>query len=119
MALNPHRPARISNLRERITLQKRVDPDIDPPTWESEGTVYARVEPLRGDVKWNSNLSMHFDDQDYAISIRFRRDVRPGWRAIWHDGEIDRLLKVEAVSNMDERKRFLRLLCSNVHGSNA
>lgn len=128
MALNPLRAARIGNLRDRVILQRYVHTVVaheedgvfvkDEFEWQDVATVYARVEPLRGDSIYEDQIKSKYSRQQFAVSLRYRADVVPVlWRVLWvrDAGQAPHVLQVEGVTNPDERRRFLRLLCEQVN----
>lgn len=128
MALNPQRAARIGNLRDRVTLQQYVQTVVaheedgrivnDEFEWQDVASVYARVEPLRGDSIYEDQVRSKYSRQQFAVSIRYRPDVVPIlWRVLWTRdvGQAPHVLQVEGVTNPDERRRFLRLLCEQIN----
>ena len=47
--------------------------------------------------------------QNYALTIRFRSDVAPGWRVEW----AGRQRRITAVSDPDGAQAFLELSCED------
>lgn len=105
----PYRPQRVGNMRERVTLQERVEtesPSGEPITvYETIEEVWARVEPLKGEEKITAAQIVAM--QRFNIFIRSRDDVTVLHRVQWNGIDLD----VTATSNPDERKRFLQIDC--------
>lgn len=112
MSLNPYRGERIGNLRERVTLQERVEttsPSGEPiTTYETIATVFARVEPLKGLEK--ATTAQTVATQAYNVHVRYRDDLSVLDRVQWNGQDLD----IKAISNPDERRRFLQLDCEAV-----
>lgn len=100
-------------LRERVTIQEQPSAadggggfGADGP-WTAISTtpnVWARVEPLKGMEQLEA---MRLETQvSHAVTIRHRSDVTTTNRLLWGSIELD----IEAITNPDERKKFLRLL---------
>lgn len=110
MSLNPWRGERIGNLRERVTLEKRIetqDPGTGEPIidWTPLATVFARVEPLKGEERFVAHQVVA--SHHYRVFIRYRDDMTVLDRVVWNGLE----LGIQATSNPDERRRFLQIDC--------
>ena len=102
----PYRGQRIGNMRDRVKLQRveLVDDGFGmSETLVDVATVWARVEPLKGQerlvagsVTQTHNLNVH---------IRHRADVEADWRVVWKGTTY----AITARRNLDERGRFLTL----------
>lgn len=110
-SLEPYRPQRIGNLRERVVLVKLVPGEPDwsghpgEPTWEPQAAIWARVEPLKGQERMiGGGLAAVAWVQ---VHIRHRSDVETTWR-LTHRGIT---YNIRAIRNLDERGRFLSLDC--------
>ena len=79
-------------------------------TWNSVATVWASVEALDG--RERSTAQELFGEAEYRITIRYRDDVRPKWRAV--EPSTGRIYQVEAVVP-DERRAAAVLLCKEEH----
>lgn len=106
---NPYRPQRIGNLRDRVVLQKRVvtysgsgEPII---THNTLATVFARVEPLKGEEK--AAMAQIVAKQRFNVHVRWRNDLTVLDRVVWSGMDLD----ITATGNPDERRRFLQLDC--------
>ncbi|EFL88957.1 phage head closure protein [Ahrensia sp. R2A130] len=65
-------------------------------------TVWAALEPKRHDERL---LAQQIDEQgSHIITIRFRPDVATGWRFV----EGDRSFEIVAITDPDERHRYLQ-----------
>lgn len=102
--------------RHRVALQRPVYTQNNSTgsmtlTWQTVGTVWARIAPLRASeyIASQSNQS----EVTTEIYIRFRRDVEPTWRAVHmvngNQGAIYNIQGVmqDAVSGME----YLKLMC--------
>lgn len=109
MSLNPWKPQRVSNLRERIKLMAPGEalppnefnevfygPDIEIP-------VFARVEPIKGDEVMAAGTIGAY--HEITFHIRHRDDVRPHWSIEWRGQSFN----IKALRNVDERRRFLSI----------
>lgn len=105
-------PARIGELRHRLTLEAargvadggggRADPWANPLTVAS---LWGKVEPLTGNERLHA---MQIQDRvSHRIVIRHRAGVTPAMRIVFGD----RVFNIRAVINVEERGRFLELLC--------
>ncbi len=103
---------RIGRLRERVTVQ-RAARDADAGggavvTWTPLAhapTVWARIEPLSGAealqaMKLQARVT-------HRVTLRWRDDVTAAMRLVCGA----RTLNIRAVTNPDERRRYLELLC--------
>lgn len=119
MGYNPPRRQRVGNLRHRVTLQELVlvEEDWNPvEEWQDRGTVPARVEPLKGSEQWAGDTVIA--RQAFRVFIRYRAGLNvASWRIVWLTGDVvdsepfNVTLNLAAISNPDERRRFLELLC--------
>lgn len=105
----PYRAQRIGNLRERVTIQRYTTVDDgygnQIRTWADLATVFARVEPLKGEERAIAGGM----GNPYSVTIHIRhRDVSPGMNRIMFKGKEHR---IQYVRNLDERGRFLALDC--------
>lgn len=95
-------------LRHRLTIEK---PDGDPDgaggtvvTWTTVATVWGAVEPLKAtEADTGGRLATV---ATHRVVIRQRDDVSGGMRVLHRD----RVLRVLAVHDPDERGRYLELL---------
>lgn len=121
MGYNPPRAQRIGNLRHRITWQEKIliPGDFnDVEAWVDRETEPARCEPLKGSEQWgNDELIAR---QNVRVFARFRHvPDTANWRLLWvtgavTDGVAERLvLDILSVTNPDERRRYIEVLCTN------
>jgi len=106
----------IGQLRHRVTLQQAVEQDDGyggrTVTWQDVATVWAAVEPLRGDERYRAQQVRA--QLSHRVTIRYRPGVRPGMRVVYGG----RLLAITAVIDPEERHERLELLCEEeVSGS--
>lgn len=103
---------RIGPLRERVTIE-RATRSADSSggsvvSWAPLGhapTVWARVEPLSGG---EALQAMRLEARiTHRVTLRWRDDVSATMRLVWRA----RVLNIRAVTNPDERRRYLELLC--------
>ncbi|MGH6866300.1 MAG: phage head closure protein [Methyloceanibacter sp.] len=110
MSLNPYPGQRIGNLRERVELQHRtveLDEFGEPiVTWVPRATVWARVEPLKGEERFAAQQVIA--TLGHRVHIRYRDDLSTLDRVIWEGQQLD----VQAVTHPDERKRYTVLDCA-------
>jgi SPP1 family predicted phage head-tail adaptor len=113
MTLQPFSGERIGNLRDRVTIRELVETldDYGQPiqTWQEVATVWARVEPLKGDERFAAQQIIA--TAAYRVHIRYRDDVTVLHSIRWNDIDLD----ITSISNADERKRYLALECSVVN----
>ncbi len=99
----------IGALSRRVTLER---PDRTPDAgggastvWTPVATVWARVssEPRR-DREVADDLAARVE---HTVVVRWRSDVEPGWRVL----SGGRTLRVQALADRDQAKRWLHLQC--------
>ena len=100
---------KIGTLRHRVTLEeKTVTRDGyggEVVTWSTVATVWAAVEPLQGrEFLDGRRLEAEVNTR---IRMRYRSGILPGMRVTWGDHVYD----VEAVLEVESRRRELRLMC--------
>lgn len=103
---------RAGKLRRRITLERLEQvPDGGggyTETWVALATLWAAVEPLRGNERFQaqqvSNTLTH------KVTIRYRAGVTPKMRIVYGS----HVFAIEAVIDPEERHERLELLCSEV-----
>lgn len=103
---------RIGPMRERVTLQsatRTADAGGGAAvTWSPlahGATVWARVTPLSGS---EALQAMRLQARvTHLVTMRWRDDVTAAMRLVWGA----RVLNIRAVTNPDERRRYLELLC--------
>lgn len=102
----PYRGQRIGNMRDRVTLQsvELVDDGFSTiETYVDVATVWARVEPLKGQerlVAGSVTQTHHLH-----VHIRNRADLQANWRVVWKGTTYT----ITGRRNLDERGRFLTL----------
>lgn len=100
---------KIGDLRHRVTLEsKSVTRDGyggEVETWSTVATCWAAVEPLVGrEFLEGRRLEAEVNTR---IRIRYRSGVVPGMRITWGSHTYD----IEAVQEVESRRRELRLMC--------
>lgn len=99
-------------LRHRVTIQQLVKADDGyggiVETWQDVATVWATVEPLRGSERYRAQQVQ--SELTHKVTMRYRPGVKPQMRLLYGD----RVLEIEAVIDVEERHRWLELLCSEV-----
>lgn len=90
---------RAGDLRHRVTLQRvATTKDAlggDVQTWSTLATVWAAVKPLSGREAFEAQRVT--STASLFLSIRYREDVTPAMRAVWH-GRTFEITHVENVS---------------------
>jgi SPP1 family predicted phage head-tail adaptor len=99
-------------LRHRVTLKSN-SPSVDEygdesESWGTEGTVWARIEPLRGQElllaqQVNAELS-------HRVTIRYYSGCSPQWRVYFGN----RTLEIVSVRDPEERNIKMELLCKEI-----
>lgn len=100
----------IGRLRHRVTLQRFVAVDDGGggtvEDWQDVATVWAAVEPIRGRERLEA---MQLEQAvDHRVVIRYRPGLDGRNMRVLYRG---RALHVAAVINVEERNRWLELLC--------
>jgi len=99
-------------LRRRVTIQRSVRVDDgyggSQVVWEDVGKVWAAVEPLRGSERYAAQQVKN--DLSHRVLMRYRPGITPQMRLVLND----RVLNIEAAINVEERNRWLELLCREV-----
>lgn len=114
----------IGLLDERITLQRNT------PTVNSRGaetrvwanfasvpTVRARVQAAPGGERVQDNRELPVSR--HTVTIRWRTDITPDDRVIWHASGGDRTLAIDDLGDPDNMRRWLQLACYEVVGEEA
>jgi len=103
---------RTGDLRHRITLQELVSiPDGMggfSEGWQDVATVWASVEPLRGQERYLAQQAVQ--EITHKVTIRYRKSVSPKMRILFGN----RVLSIVAVIDPGERRKWLELLCLEV-----
>ncbi len=103
---------RSGSLRHRVTLQKKTQTEGDRggvlETWEDWKTVWAAIEPLRGDEYWSARqFSL---EVTHRITIRYLAGVDSQVRVKFSDREFH----ITSIQNPGERNEALVLMCNEV-----
>ena len=100
-------------MRERVLIQKQTQSVDDygafSTIWidiDEFPNVWARVSQERS----NNNFVSEKNENEaiYNIVIRYRSDVDEKMRIVWRG----KFLAIDSILNVDERRRYLELLCS-------
>ena len=104
----------IGKLRHRIILKKPVaikDPiGQDLEIWQDIASVWANIEPLSGKEYFNAQQVN--SEITTKITIRYIKNLNSHW--VVHLGH--RVFNILSVINLEERNRYLQLLCSEKVG---
>lgn len=121
MSLKPWRPQIIANLRQRVVIQDFVttlnDYNEEVQSWQNVATVWARIEPLKGDEAFAAGQTSAF--KTVNIHIRHRTDIDTTMRII-HGGTThvagedipdsgSTIYNIVSLRNLDERQRYLSI----------
>lgn len=105
---------RAGQLRQRVTIQQgtaaKDEYGEDILTWSTFATVWARVEPLKGDEFLAARQAAAVAMLDTRITIRYVSGVTPEMR-VSYDGN---LYNIEAVIDPDERHIEMQLMCKRI-----
>lgn len=112
------------SLRERITLQRNT-PTVNSRGAETRGwadfasvpTVWARVQWAPGGERVQDNRELPV--ARHLITIRWRTDITPDDRVIWHASGGDRTLAIDDLGDPDDMRQWLQLSCYEVVGEEA
>lgn len=77
-------------------------------TWSTYALAWAAIKPLQG--RELANAKQVHEQIDYEIRIRFRESVDSSHRILFGS----RIFEVQAVLNVDERNKELKLLCTEI-----
>lgn len=95
-------------LRHRVTIQTATITN-DVEAWADTYTsVPAAVEPLHGKEYWEAQKISA--EVTVRITIRYRSGILPTMRVKWGD----RIFRINAVLNINERNRELQLMTTEV-----
>jgi SPP1 family predicted phage head-tail adaptor len=117
MAVTPAQRSRAqcvcaADLRQRVELQACVATrDIIGglvETWTTTATVWAQVRQASGRELWRRQQMQA--TAAWTISLRYRAELTTKHRVVY-DG---RTFEVRAVTDPDERRRFLELACEEI-----
>lgn len=99
-------------MRKRVTIQRleRTDDGYGGivETWVDVATVWAAVEPLTGRERYEAQQVQ--SDLSHKVTMRYRPGIMPQMRLVLKDRPLD----IVAVINVEERNRWLELLCREV-----
>jgi SPP1 family predicted phage head-tail adaptor len=95
-----------------VTIQELVRADDGyggtVETWQNIATVWAAIEPLRGNERYTAQQVQ--TELSHKVTIRYRSEVKPQMRLVYKG----RIFEIEAAIDVEERHRWLELLCSEV-----
>ena len=102
-------------MRERVAIKvnstAKDDLGGNIPTPTTLATVWAKVQPLRGqEMKDIGRLAAK---QLYLVSIRYRADVTTDNFLVWASRQGDITLNIRSFQNRDERGQFLVMECES------
>lgn len=107
---------KIGKLRHRVTIQKLIStPDGgggSTKTWIDDATVWAAIEPLRGGERYVAQQVQ--SELTHKITMRYREGIKPQMRIKYKDRIKDRIFEIWSVIDIDERRIWLEMLCSEV-----
>lgn len=99
-------------LRHRATIQQLVNTDDGAggsiETWQNVATVWAAIEPLRGNERYTAQQVQ--STLTHKVTIRYREGIKPQMRLTYKG----RIFDIESVIDIEERHRWLELFCSEV-----
>lgn len=99
----------MGNLRHRITIeQKTIDnSQLDPvETWSKFATVWAAIEPLKGNERWIDGAKLISNSVTGRIKIRYLAGVTPTMRVKFGS----RTYEILAAINVNERNEEMHLM---------
>lgn len=95
-------------LRERCAIQAESTSDDgmggQTLSWSTSATVWARVTPIGGREQVQAQQVQ--DSVTHRVTIRYRPGLNAGMRLLWGS----KPLNIRAVTNPDEKKKYLELL---------
>jgi len=96
-------------LRHKITIQElQRTPDGYggyTETWNDIATVWARIQPLRGDERYQAQQVL--STLSHKIILRYLNGVKPQMRVLYGS----RIFHIVSVINVEKRNKVLELLC--------
>ena len=102
----------IGKLRHRVTIQQLIRGDDGYggtiETWQDVATVWAVIEPLRGNERYTAQQVQ--SELTHKVTIRYRAGIKPQMRLLYKG----KTFEIEAVIDVEERHQWLELLCSEV-----
>lgn len=99
---------RAGELRHRVTIQKRDDSGSawnGTSTWHTYATVWANIEPIRGQEAEDSATKTEQSEITHLITMRYIRGVRTSMR-ISYEG---RYFYPQVIRNVEERNYRLEI----------
>lgn len=94
---------------QRVTIQQkqvtRSSIGEELVTWVTVATVWARVEPIRGN-EFFAAAQMQ-DATDHRVTIRHRNDVTRDMRVVWGSIELD----IVSVIDVNAQRENIELMC--------
>ena len=97
-------------LRHRVSLQHRAIArnswGDETNTWNTYDTVWASIRPLSGNER--AAQAQAQTEISHDIRIRYHKVVKPQHRISYGD----RVFEINAVIDVEERKRELQLMCT-------
>ena len=94
-----------------ITIRDALGQEVE--NLEVEKTVWASIEPLLGKEYFSAKQVN--SEVNFKITIRYIDSLLPHW--VVQFGQ--RVFNIEAIINLEERNRYLQLLCSEKVGENS
>ncbi len=102
----------VGKLRHRVTIQQLVNTDDGAggsiETWQNVATVWAAIEPLRGNERYAAQQVQ--STLTHKVTIRYREGIKPQMRLTYKG----RIFDIESVIDIEERHHWLELFCSEV-----
>ena len=103
---------KVGKLRHRVTIQRLEEVDDGyggvEEKWQNVATVWASVEPLRGNERYTAQQVQA--ELTHKVTIRYRAGIKPQMRLVYGN----RILEIEAVIDVEERHKWIELLCSEI-----
>jgi SPP1 family predicted phage head-tail adaptor len=103
----------IGDLRHRVTVQRPVETQSDEgetiETWESLGTYWAAIKPLRGREFWQAQQA--HNEVSHRVHMRANTlEIKPNYRLVFRG----RVFNVLYVMDVEERRITYQILCKEV-----
>jgi len=99
-------------LRHRATIQQLVNTDDGAggsiETWQDIATVWAAIEPLRGNERYTAQQVQ--STLTHKVTIRYREGIKPQMRLTYKG----RIFDIVSAIDIKELHQWLELLCSEV-----
>lgn len=106
---------RAGELRDRVTIRKKVETSDGHHGWDEDEVIIARRVPARVMELTGRALerAQQIDPRaTHGVRIRFRTDVVSGQEAVFHDGRRgDRVFEIVGPPLDPDRHRMLELTC--------